>query len=214
MLTGGLLAPHATSDVRKSLHAGSVFIRCRASELRIYKQQVAPCRPLPSTESEEFEARVRREWRRIQGNPEELQKYALWNEASKFGVSTPRQEERQLAVAASVDFKHLWSDGKERDLLFDPLLLSQYRSEKAHTPVYQCITNATVTPRLALVPDDCTVLVNGCCSNKRSLCRKHVLAPGVCRSLTTMEEVLWKWLDTQQPAIRDNMGAFVLCRDL
>ena len=29
-----------------------------------------------------------------------------------------------------------------------------------------------------------------------------------------MEEVLWKWLDTQPSAIRDNMGAFVLFRDL
>ena len=102
--------------------------------LRTYKQQVAPCRPLSSLELEEFEAGVSRDWRRIQGNPEALQKYVFWNKASKLGVSTPRQEEQTPAVAASANFKNIWSDGNERGLLFDPLLLNLYRLENATHP--------------------------------------------------------------------------------
>ena len=211
---GRPLAPQTTSDASKSAHEGSVFIRFRALRLRTYKQQVAPCRPLSSTELEEFEARIRRGWRRIQGNPRELQSYVFWNKSSKLGVSTPRQEELQPAVAASADFKNVWSDGKERGLLFDPLLVSQYRSEHAPTRGDQCIIQEAVPHRFTLLPGDCNVLVNGCCSKKRSLCRKHVLAAEVCRSLTTMEEMLYKWVDQQPSAVRDNMEAFVLFRDI
>ena len=39
---GRPLAPQTTSDVSKSPHEGSVFIRFRSLRLRTYKQQVAP----------------------------------------------------------------------------------------------------------------------------------------------------------------------------
>ena len=39
---GRPLAPQTTSDVSKSSHEGSVFIRFRSLRLRTYKQQVAP----------------------------------------------------------------------------------------------------------------------------------------------------------------------------
>ena len=47
----------------------------------------------------------------------------------------------------------------------------------------------------------------------RSLCRKHVLSAEVTLCLTIMEEMLYKWVDQQPSAARDNIEAFVLFRD-
>ena len=57
-------------------------------------------------------------------NLDRIAKYVFWNKASKLGASTPRADEQKPAVAASANFKNIWSDGKERGLLFDPLLLN------------------------------------------------------------------------------------------
>ena len=112
------------------------------------------------------------------------------------------------ASGGSIAFKGLWNSSTDPSVLFSPEAFASF--DVGSTPSTETQANRTFktgqVDRMATARH-CPGLVQGCHSNKKNVCRSHLLSTEECILLDRLLYPIYKWVDTiEKDVLEKRMG--------